>query len=263
MKKVAVIGGGLSGLSIAKCLTDRYDVKVFEKESRPGGLIKCDRVNGNLYHIVGGHVFNSKRTDVLDWFWGFFNREAEFTKATRNAIISMGDGLKVGYPIENNIYQFSNDIITSFIQDVVSLAKDNTPEPLNFEEFLRYRFGDTLYNLYFKPYNEKVWRKDLKSVPLSWLEGKLPMPTINEMIFNNITHAQETKMVHSSFYYAKQNGSQFLVDRLAQGLNIVYNSEIVEISKQPVGWRVNNEEFDKVIFCGNIKHLPAAINNID
>lgn len=55
-----------------------------------------------------------------------------------------------------------------------------------FEEFLKGRFGESLYKMYFQPYNEKVWRRDLTKVPLSWLEGKLPMPTVEEMIFNNI-----------------------------------------------------------------------------
>ena len=60
---------------------------VFEKEDCPGGLIKCHRVNGNLFHTCGGHVFNSKRQDVLDWFWSKFVRDEKFSKADRNACV--------------------------------------------------------------------------------------------------------------------------------------------------------------------------------
>lgn len=66
--KIAVIGGGISGLSIAQILHKKNEVVVYEKESRPGGLIKCSFVEGNLYHQTGGHVFNTKRQDVWDWF---------------------------------------------------------------------------------------------------------------------------------------------------------------------------------------------------
>ena len=66
MQKIAIIGAGVSGLSAAHFLKDKYEVTVFEKEDRPGGLIKCRRVNGSLFHTCGGHVFNSKRQDVLD-----------------------------------------------------------------------------------------------------------------------------------------------------------------------------------------------------
>ena len=44
MKKIAIIGAGISGLSSAHFLKDHYDVTVFEKESTPGGLIRCERV---------------------------------------------------------------------------------------------------------------------------------------------------------------------------------------------------------------------------
>jgi protoporphyrinogen oxidase len=257
MNKIAVIGGGISGLSIAQCLKNRFDVTVFEADSKPGGLIKCDRINGTLYHMVGGHVFNSRRQDVLDWFWSFFNREEEFIKATRNAIVYMGK--PIGYPIENHIYQFDAEIQKQIIIDLLEIAKNDNTEPTNFEEFLKCRFGETLYNIYFKPYNEKIWKRDLSQVPLTWLAGKLPMPSVEEIIFDNFNKANETTMVHSTFYYAKNNGSQFLADRLAEGLNIIYNAKIQHLEKKENFWMVNGLEFDKVIFCGNIKKLPSML----
>lgn len=262
MEKIAVIGGGISGLSVAHCLKNHFTVRVFESEARPGGLIKCDRVNGTLYHMVGGHVFNSRRQDVLEWFWKFFDKEQEFTKASRNAIISMEDQSLIGYPIENHAYMMKEEVMKSFIGDLLTIARSNGSSPCNFEEFLRGRFGDTLYSLYFQPYNEKIWRKDLRNVPLSWLEGKLPMPTVEEMIYNNFNHVKEMNMVHSSFYYAKRNGSQFLADRLAEGLDIVYNTPVMDLQKQGNKWFIKGEEYDKVIFCGNVKQLPGMLSGV-
>lgn len=258
-KKVAIIGGGVSGLSIANCLIGDFQVKVFEQSSKPGGLIKCERINGMLYHMVGGHVFNSKRKDVLDWFWKFFDLENDFTKANRNAVVYM-DGA-VGYPIENHIYQLGESAISSVIADLLQIANDKQTEAHNFEEFLQNRFGKTLYELYFKPYNEKIWKTDLKNVPLSWLEGKLPMPTVEEILYNNFTRRNEMNMVHSSFYYPKNNGSQFLADRLAANLPIVYNAEVDTLSfdSQRGVWKVCDEVFDLVIFTGNIKSLPKLL----
>ena len=106
MKKVAIIGAGISGLSAAHFLKDKCKVTVYEKESTPGGLIRCKRVNGCLYHICGGHVFNSKRQDVLDWFWSKFNKEDEFIKADRNSVVFMDNQQEIPYPIENHMYLF-------------------------------------------------------------------------------------------------------------------------------------------------------------
>ena len=263
--RIAVIGAGVSGLTTAQLLKDNHQVRVFERASSPGGLIKCRRVNGNLFHTCGGHVFNSKRQDVLDWFWSRFSRDDEFAKADRNSVVYTEWGRIIPYPIENHMYLCSEDIQKRFIDDLVYLAKHEGEEPQNFEEFLKGRFGDTLYNVYFQPYNEKVWRRDLRQVPLSWLEGKLPMPTVAEMIFNNINHVKEKAFVHSTFWYEKQDGSQHIADRLSEGLDIKYDVDIDSLNYDASSgqWNVAGEKFDKVVFCGNIKDMIPAIKGVD
>lgn len=265
MEKIAVIGGGISGLTVANILKDRYDVTVFEKETTPGGLIRCERINGSLFHTCGGHVFNSKRKDVLDWFWSFFDRDVEFSKAERNSVVFMGLK-KIPYPIKNHVYLFDKEIQKNVIDDLLELARNNSQAPTNFEEFLKYRFGKTLYELYFKPYNKKVWRRELSNVPLTWLEGKLPMPTVQEIIFNNFNHIEEKDFVHSTFWYEKHNGSQYIADKLATGLQIHYGFKVtnIKLKKAPKKkWLVGETEFDKVIYCGNIKEMITTIDGVD
>lgn len=263
MERVAVIGAGISGLSVARLLQDRYAVKVFEKETVPGGLIRCRRVEGSLFHLCGGHVFNSRRQDVLDWFWGQFDRGREFRKADRNAAVAMADSKMIPYPVENHFYLFPQDVQKKIIGDLLQIAADRGKHPDNFEDFLRMRFGETLYELYFKPYNEKVWRRPLNRVPLDWLEGKLPMPSPAEMLFNNINHVKEKCFVHASFWYGNTGGSQFIADRLSEGLDICYGVEIDQISYTDGEWRIAGEKYDKVIFCGNVKDLPRLVSGVD
>lgn len=261
--RYAIIGAGMSGLAIANILQyNGNEVIVFEKDNRPGGMIKCDRVEGCLFHRTGGHVFNTKRQDVMDWFWQHFDKEKEFTKAIRHSSVVMDGMGNVPYPIENHMYYFPEDVQKSFIQDLLHIALTGGGTPHNFDEFLRGRFGETLYKMYFQPYNYKVWRRDLTQVPLSWLAGKLPMPTVEEMIYNNFNHVEERQFVHSSFYYPKEGGSQFLADRLSQGVNIVYSSKIDAISKKNGKWVINGEGFGRVVFCGNIKQLPRLCKEV-
>lgn len=269
MNKVAIIGAGISGLTAAHFLKERYEVTVFEKEEQAGGLIKCRRIENSLFHICGGHVFNSKRKDVLDWFWSKFIREEEFSKADRNSCVFMDEepGV-VPYPIENHMYLFNEKIQKSFYDDLDEIDKTKglnakITDYDSFGDFLRWRFGKTLYSLYFEPYNGKVWRRDLTSVPMSWMEGKLPMPTTQEMRDNNANKVEEKAFVHAVFWYEKINGSQYIADKLAGELNIKYNTNITSIQKVSDKWMICGEEFDKVVFCGNIKDLNKIIEGVD
>lgn len=261
--KIAIIGAGISGLSIAHLLKEEHHVDVFEKKKDAGGLLHCARINGNLFHLVGGHVFNSKNKEVLDWFWKFFDRDNEFLSAKRNAKILLENKL-LNYPIENSLYSLDEEISKKIIKEILELnaqeQKDAFSYP-NFESFLEGNFGKTLFEIYFKPYNKKIWKRELSTIPLEWLEGKLPMPRYEETIIRNILRTDEENMVHNTFFYPKVNGSQFIIDRFSEGLNIITSKEIKKISKIDNKWVVNNfNDYDHVIYCGDVRELPNILD---
>lgn len=262
-RKVAVIGAGISGLSVAQCLKDKYEITVFEKESTPGGLVRCDKVDNFLYHKVGGHVFNSLRLDVLAWFWNFFNREFEFDKAMRHSAILLDNDRWVGYPIEDHIYMLDDRCVKKIILDFIRILNAKHSTSGNLDLFFRQKFGDTLYNIYFKPYNEKVWGGGVEKIPLPWLEGKLPMPNIEEIIFNNFKRTKEVGMAHSSFLYPKNGGSQFIANRLSKDLTIEYDCSVSLIERKMDSWYVNGIRYDIVVFSGNIKDLSSLLIGCD
>mgnify|MGYP000134503807 FL=1 len=144
--------------------------------------------------------------------------------------------------IEDHVYMLNDELQKKIISDLLNIVKCGESSCNNFESFLKGRFGKTLYDIYFQPYNYKVWRKELDTIPLSWLEGKLPMPTVQEMIYNNINHIEERKFVHSSFFYPQKGGSQFIADRFAEGLNIKYNTKVEKISYKEGKWNINGIE---------------------
>ena len=265
MKKIAIIGAGVSGLTTAQQLKKHAKVVVYEREAKAGGLIRCERVNGSLFHTCGGHVFNTKNQTVLDWFWQQFDKDQEFCKTDRNSVIILPNGQHVPYPIENFAYLLDEQTQKSFIQDLlqISTAEKNGTPITNFQAFLRSRFGGTLYKLYFEPYNKKVWRRELCDVPIDWLAGKLPMPTVEEMIYNNFNRVAEKQFVHSTFFYEKQGGSQLIANRLSESIEIRYKTDIQEIRFADGEWTINGELYDAIVFCGNIKDIPHMVQGID
>lgn len=258
--RIAVIGAGISGLAIARILSEECELAIFEKNSYVGGLVHCTNEDGILFHRVGGHVFNSKISTVLDWFWSVFSKE-DFVLSGRKSKIFFGDDCYVGYPIENYLYQLDEKLGKSIVHELLTRFSIKTSPAINFEDFLKQRFGETLYAKYFQPYNEKIWKYDLSQIPLGWLDGKLPMPDVEGIINANVFRVEESQMVHSSFYYPRKGGSQFIADKLADGLSIKYNSTIDAFNFDKGEWLLNGEVFDKVIFTGDVRTLGHSLSN--
>lgn len=260
-KSIAIIGAGVSGLSAARLLRSRgYAPVVYEKNDRPGGLIRCSVEEGNLFHRVGGIVFNTKNERVKAWFGEQFDVEKEFISARRNAKIR-ARGETIGYPVENYLHQLPGEIRRKIIRELMMLPFQSN-HAANFDDFLRKRFGQTLYDYYFLPYNSKLWNYDLKKIPLPWLEGKLPMPDLSKILLDNLFRRPEKEMVHSTFYYPRQGGSTFIARRLAEGTDIIYNAPVGLITRTGNQWKIGGEGYDHLIYTGDVRRLAGSLEGI-
>ncbi len=248
-------------MSILKMLTDcGFDARLYEKEKTLGGLIRCKYSNGHLYHLLGGHVFNSTNPAVKLWLEQKIpSYKSSLIQAKRKADILFDFGY-IQYPIENYIYQLPKEIGKTIISDIVSLSEFKDHETLG--GFLENTFGNTLYKLYFEPYNKKVWGANFADIPLKWLEGKLPMPNKDEIFASNIFREEESKMVHSTFFYPIKSGSQFWIDELSKNCAVVCGTKIERLQKMNNGnWLLNDEdeEFTDIVFTGDITTLDRLL----
>lgn len=66
MKKIAIIGAGLAGLTVAHRLKEHYSVTVFDKAGRPGGRLASRRVN--TFQFDHGAQFFSVKTPAFKQF---------------------------------------------------------------------------------------------------------------------------------------------------------------------------------------------------
>lgn len=75
--KVAIVGGGITGLTWARLFADRGDkVVVFDERPSVGGncLDYRDKESGVYVHQYGAHIFHTNREDV----WAYVNRFTKF-----------------------------------------------------------------------------------------------------------------------------------------------------------------------------------------
>jgi oxygen-dependent protoporphyrinogen oxidase len=64
--RVGIVGGGITGLSLAHYLADRgVDFTVFEAAAEPGGVVRSERVDGHLLEWGPQRVRRTERIDAL------------------------------------------------------------------------------------------------------------------------------------------------------------------------------------------------------
>jgi protoporphyrinogen oxidase len=244
--KICIIGAGISGLSIAQMLSNDNEVTIFEQDSQIGGIAKVRMIENIPYHTVGGHCFNSRNKEVINFVFSKCLPENNWHKVERIAQISFKNNL-IDYPIEFSIPQIKKideNLAFKITNDFFNTKEGNAA---NLEDWFISRFGKTLAYEYFIPYNKKIWGQNPRLMSPDWVKGKLPIP--NKMaFFNSLFGLEKDKMPHSTFYYPNSNTQNTFIECLARNLSIKTNYRVSSIERKGNKWLINNEKlFDIVI----------------
>lgn len=244
--KIGIIGSGISGLSAAHLLQCKHDVEILESKPFAGGIAKVADIAGNPYHLVGGHCLNSKDRSVLDFVFSVFP-ESEWNKVSRNANIFIL-GRHLSYPIEfsmRELFAINESLALSCIEDL--LASGSAKSGDNLEDWFRGTFGNSLADLYFIPYNQKIWGLEPKLMNSEWVIDKLPIPNKTSFIKSLMSTALDD-MVHSAFYYPKDVLIDNLIMRLSMNKNIALNYTVEKITRSAGKYHVNDEKiYDRIV----------------
>ena len=219
MSKIAVLGAGITGLTLANILSKNgHMVTVFEKSPRLGGLCKTDMINGYVYDLHGGHVFNSKHNDVLNWVFGKIGTE-HWHYSKRKASIDYNDRT-ITYPFELSLSELPTEEAIECILDFVK-AKGDKPD--NFHDWLVWNFGRSIADKYLIPYNAKIWQYSLEKMAIDWVDGKMPLPSNTELLRAALSRdSSERTMSHASFYYPLLGGIESLIQTINSDLPRFY-----------------------------------------
>ena len=162
-KKTIILGGGISGLSLAWKLAEvGVAVTVLEAEDFVGGLARTIPQNGcNM--DVGPHSFFSEDEGVvktvLDLFGGELNpapRQVQFYY----------EGKYLDYPLTPSSVLFQMGILNG-IRSALSFLKSRIVphravvaegDDESVEDWALSSFGENLYRTFFKPYTEQFWK---------------------------------------------------------------------------------------------------------
>lgn len=238
--RVAILGAGVSGLTAGRLLHDAgHDVVVYEKERTVGGLARTRFTDGFLYDPHGGHIFNSKNREVVDWVFSLLPKE-KWQHTERNAKIYF-NGRYVSYPFELSLCELDTEDAVDCVLGYVQAQQGEEPD--NFRDWLYWNFGQGIADYYMIPYNEKIWAYPLDQMETGWMRGKMPLPSKRDMVRSMLLKdPTEREMPHSTFYYPIEGGIQSMVNAIADGLDIRCNTPVESIERIDGKWRVNGTD---------------------
>jgi len=169
MKKAIVIGGGITGLSVAWKLTEKgYEVKVIEMDKFIGGLARSIKM-GNYFFDIGPHAFTTKDEEVFKKVMDLFKGESGEMLYTKRTVKMMFRGKYVDYPLSVKVlFQMgimpaimcSLSFLKSKIRTSINslLGKKTQSQNLTVKQWAIDSFGKYLYLNFFKPYTEQFWK---------------------------------------------------------------------------------------------------------
>ncbi len=210
--RTLIIGGGISGLATAWALEKKGDTDylVLEKSAHPGGLCATTFTQGYYFDYSGHflHLHTQLGKTIIKELVG-----TNLKKHTRRAFIYT-NGMHVPYPFQQNLWAFHpqlRKLVTWELTTTASLPQT----PQNFEQWCIQSFGYTLYEAFFRPYNEKLWGRPLHELTCEWCGPFVPLPNRKEILQSTSQPPHAPAGYNSHFFYPKTGGCGALVNALA------------------------------------------------
>jgi protoporphyrinogen oxidase len=265
--KIAVLGGGLSGLTLAYLMKrNGLDLDILEKEEECGGLMRTLRTKEFTFDYGGSHIIFSRNKEMLQFMLSLLGENK--VKRRRNTKV-LYKGRFVKYPFENGLAdlprQENFECLYHFVQNLIKIEKGNVEKPRNLREWCFYTFGKGIAEKYLMPYNEKIWKYPPQKMGLEWVE-RIPSPPIEDVIKSSLGIATEGYTHQLYFYYPRNGGIHALIRSLEQKIQHCINTrfEVKEIGKEGNSWVISNgrkkKSYDKIISTIPVQELTKAIN---
>ncbi len=266
--KIAILGAGLSGLSLARFLSEGgvplESLTLFEGESVPGGLCRSKRIDGFTYDLAGGHILFSKDAGVAQWMRDCAGGDGAFERRRRQTKIRFGERW-VHYPFENSLCDLPREVnfecVAGYVQAWHRRSAQSSAPPDDFLGWIRWRFGEGIAEHFMTPYNEKVWKRPLEEIASDWVADRVPDAPIEDVLRAAVGLRTEGYTHQATFHYPREGGFQAITDGVASTLSarIRLDTPVEELLRRGEGWRVNDEEFDLVVSTIPLDRLPALL----
>ena len=242
--KTAILGGGLSGLTLARILAGRgEDILVLEAEETIGGLCRSRTGDGFCFDTGGSHIIFSRDSEVLGFMLSVLGENRAERK--RNTKIFYKDRF-VKYPFENGLSELPREdlylCLSEYIKTLIAAEKGELPPVVSFRDWIYTTFGAGIAECYLMPYNRKIWNYPPEQMSAHWVEGRVPRPPVEDIIRSAIGIETEGYTHQAVFSYPLHGGIEALVRAIAEPVmdRVTCGFGASRIRRTPGGWEITD-----------------------
>lgn len=259
MKRIAVIGSGISGIAAAYLLKDKYKITVFEKNNFLGGHCNTARITLDHREIpvdTGFIVFNHRTYPHLVKFFELLNIKTHKSDMSFAVSLNQGSLEYCGSSLGKFLAQPLNLLRPSFWRmgrDILTFNREASRAHLDsltgttLDDFVdAIGLSLSFKEWYLYPMAGAIWSTPIKEI------GEFPARPFVQFFRN---HGLLTLMDHPQ-WYTVTGGSQEYVKTALDFPNITThtNTPVEQVQRDAQGVRVkvtgqDEQTFDKVIFA--------------
>jgi protoporphyrinogen oxidase len=270
---VAILGGGVAGLSLADALGARgRRACLIEAQPRFGGLVRTIEVGGQLFD-TGPHGIYAPDERLRAWFHGLMG---EALRPVERRSDTLFRGRRVPYPLTVTgalqavrLHEAARVAVEAGLGRALRGAP---PAGASFERWAIHSFGRTLYRLFFEGYTAKVWGVPGSALSAEWISAHLPANSLLHVLYRRWRDRNLPIGYVSRFYYSAR-GAGHLVARLEErvrtraSVDLLCSARARRIARNRAGWRLEidgpapaERHTDEVVCAAPVRALLEALD---
>ncbi len=244
--EIVIIGGGITGLSLASNLINR-DYLIIESEKSLGGYCKTN-LKDNYVWDYSGHFFHFKNEKIKNKL--LKNIDCEIIEVDKKSHVFYKNKL-IDFPFQHNIHQLNKNEFIECLIDLYNVNKTNnkTKNNTSFKNLVYSKLGKSISEKFIIPYNEKLYACDLDSLDFNCMGRFFPSSDFNS-ILDNIS-GNKYKSYNDNFIYPKKGAYEFIKSILfdVDESKILLNEKVLNIDLKNKTLETNNNfiKFQKIV----------------